>query len=347
MFSKMCMTLACKNMYVTIVHGRANAAYGANSSASVTPGIVCWTKYIPMFAISRFLTQRVMRGSSSPLQYISTATPIRRAMRVIGSSPAARRAGSQQATAAIAQKSRATATNVAGSVGATPTSMLRITRVSANADARPSAIPDMLSRIPWPMTSRKMSCFDEPSAIRTPISAVRCRTTVESTPYRPTPESRTAIPAKIPMRISANLVGASATLTYADIGFMSATGTSGSTDATAAFAAAANSAGSPVRADHPAVRRREPELAVEHIDGLTAVGRQPLMALMLHDADDVHPFRIVAARPHEDPFSNGTLTGKCFRGEQIVDHDVGAGRDIVGVDVKSRPSRMRVRITSK
>ena len=38
----------CRNMYVMIVHGRASAYTGTNINASVTPGIVCCTKYIPI-----------------------------------------------------------------------------------------------------------------------------------------------------------------------------------------------------------------------------------------------------------------------------------------------------------
>ena len=43
-------------------------------------------------------------------------------------------------------------------------------------------MPAMLSRRPWPMISRKMLAAAAPNAMRTPISVVRCRTVVASTP---------------------------------------------------------------------------------------------------------------------------------------------------------------------
>src|ERR1035437_1830141 len=70
MLNRMCVMLPCRNMYVMIDHGRASARTGTNIKLSVTPGIVCWTKYIPTLAISRRCTQRVMSGSCSPAQYI-------------------------------------------------------------------------------------------------------------------------------------------------------------------------------------------------------------------------------------------------------------------------------------
>src|ERR1044071_4873323 len=51
---------------------------------------------------------------------------------VVGSNPAARSAGSHEATTAIKRKRAATEINVTGSVGFTSTSMLASTRVSAN-----------------------------------------------------------------------------------------------------------------------------------------------------------------------------------------------------------------------
>ena len=60
--------------------------------------------------------------------------------------PAARRAGSQQAAAAIARKITTIPTKVIGSVGFTFTSMLVITRVVAMAITRPIPIPIALSQ---------------------------------------------------------------------------------------------------------------------------------------------------------------------------------------------------------
>src|SRR5690348_9133165 len=65
---------------------------------------------------------------------------------LVGSSDAARRAGSQHATTAITRKSSTMLANVIGSVGATPTSMLVITRVSTSAPTTPITSPATLSR---------------------------------------------------------------------------------------------------------------------------------------------------------------------------------------------------------
>ena len=64
--------------------------------------------------------------------------------------------------------------------------------------------------------------------MRTPISAVRWRTMVESTPYKPTAASTSAIAANAPTSASANRVEAYASRTYARIGFMSTIGIRGS-----------------------------------------------------------------------------------------------------------------------
>jgi hypothetical protein len=66
----------------------------------------------------------------------------------VGSRPAARRAGSQDAMAVIAKKTTATAAKVGGSVAVTPTSMLVMARVNPSAAATPTATPTALSRIP-------------------------------------------------------------------------------------------------------------------------------------------------------------------------------------------------------
>src|SRR2546425_8038098 len=59
----------------------------------------------------------------------------------IGSALAARRAGSQQAINATAASKIGTTTNVAGSVGPTPKSIVRRSRVRAQALDNPSAMP--------------------------------------------------------------------------------------------------------------------------------------------------------------------------------------------------------------
>lgn len=87
----------------------------------------------------------------------------------IGSSPAARRAGSHEATATSAMNNSTAVVNVAGSVGWTPTSIPAIARVSTNAARRPVATPTALRRSPCPRTSLKMRAGGAPRAILMPI----------------------------------------------------------------------------------------------------------------------------------------------------------------------------------
>lgn len=96
--------------------------------------------------------------------------------------PAARAAGTQDATTTTRKKRKVITAKVDGSVGLTPTNMVVMTRVRPRDARNPIAIPAALRRSPWPTMSLKMLAGAAPSAIRTPISAVRCRTTVASTP---------------------------------------------------------------------------------------------------------------------------------------------------------------------
>ncbi len=41
MLNPMCIHPACRNMYVTRVHGRSRISAGTNANAFVTPGMVC------------------------------------------------------------------------------------------------------------------------------------------------------------------------------------------------------------------------------------------------------------------------------------------------------------------
>src|SRR5262249_26783608 len=101
---------------------------------------------------------------------------------VSGSTFVARRAGAKQASRATPTSSRGMETNVAGSVALTSKSSAFISLVSAKAPARPSPIPALTSFIPCPRTRRITSPVCAPSAIRTPISCVRCVTDHETTP---------------------------------------------------------------------------------------------------------------------------------------------------------------------
>src|SRR6266508_5441932 len=99
-----------------------------------------------------------------------------------GSTFVARRAGTKQASKATAMSSSAIAANVAGSVALTLKSRFFIVRVNANDETRPSAKPINVSFMPCLTTSFNTSRCDAPSAIRTPISRVRCATAYDINP---------------------------------------------------------------------------------------------------------------------------------------------------------------------
>src|SRR5579885_294236 len=88
----------------------------------------------------------------------------------MGSRCEARNAGIQHAAAAIAKNTATFDRKVAGSVGFTATS---ITRVSPAAATIPRPIPAALKARPCPTMSLKILSGSAPSAILTPISAVR------------------------------------------------------------------------------------------------------------------------------------------------------------------------------
>ncbi len=102
----------------------------------------------------------------------------------MGSMPAARRAGTQQARSATATSRQETLTNVSGSVGLTSKTRA-ITRVRASAATTPMPTPASASRIPCRSTSRSTCCFGAPKATRIPSSFVRLATDSETTPYSP------------------------------------------------------------------------------------------------------------------------------------------------------------------
>src|SRR2546430_897970 len=95
----------------------------------------------------------------------------------IGSTRAARREGSQQASTATAARITGTATKVARSVGETPYNCARSTRAPASAAARPAAVATPIARTPRPTNSRTTSLLRAPSAMRMPTSRVRSATT--------------------------------------------------------------------------------------------------------------------------------------------------------------------------
>src|SRR5262247_511554 len=103
------------------------------------------------------------RGGYAPTVLIIAHHSHRNA--TIGSTFVARRAGIQQASSATSASSKATPTNVNGSVGLTPNNKLVIKRVKANDAARPRAMPSSVSLIPGPMTDLKTSVGLAPSAI--------------------------------------------------------------------------------------------------------------------------------------------------------------------------------------
>src|SRR6185295_11560005 len=91
----------------------------------------------------------------------------------VGSTLAARRAGKTLASSAVATSTRMTAARVSGSVGPTPTRLAASTRVAAAEAPRPRRTPAATGRMARQRTSFSTSRRVAPSAMRTPISAVR------------------------------------------------------------------------------------------------------------------------------------------------------------------------------
>src|SRR5205823_4337020 len=65
-------------------------------------------------------------------------------------------------------------------------------RVETNAAATPIATPTSTTFVPSDTTWRRTTLVVAPSAMRTPISRVRCATTYDRTPYSPTAPRRSA-----------------------------------------------------------------------------------------------------------------------------------------------------------
>src|SRR5207245_2523816 len=84
----------------------------------------------------------------------------------MGSTRAARRAGNQPASRATALNNAIATTYATGSVGATPNSSPRSTRVSTSAAMKPSANPIMAKRSGPPTTNRCTAAGSAPSAMR-------------------------------------------------------------------------------------------------------------------------------------------------------------------------------------
>src|SRR5262249_42248274 len=112
-----------------------------------------------------------------PLAYArGTVTDYSHRRAIIGSTFAARRAGIQQATSATESNSAPIKANVSGALALTPKSSVVIRRVKPKAATSPAPTPLSASLIPCPTTSLNTSPICAPSAIRTPISCVRCAT---------------------------------------------------------------------------------------------------------------------------------------------------------------------------
>src|SRR5262245_15870197 len=99
-----------------------------------------------------------------------------------GSTLVARRAGTSDAINATSNKTKGTKMKVARSVGVTWNSKLDITRVIAYAPTNPTTVPTTTSDIAYLNTSFNTSPTCAPSAIRIPISRVRCVTAYAVTP---------------------------------------------------------------------------------------------------------------------------------------------------------------------
>src|SRR6185369_17433737 len=99
-----------------------------------------------------------------------------------GSTRVARRAGTKHAIKTTRNNPTDTATNVTASVAVTSKSNVEINLVNANDATSPATTPATPSTIPLLTTSLSTSKRCAPSAIRTPISCVRCKTEYDITP---------------------------------------------------------------------------------------------------------------------------------------------------------------------
>src|ERR1700679_2846960 len=109
----------------------------------------------------------------------------------IGSTRIARRAGTQHAASVTTRTRIETPANVSGSVALTSNNRLDMNRVSASDAATPIAMPTTANLSAWAKTSRITCPRSAPSAMRIPISCVRCATLYEITPYIPTSANST------------------------------------------------------------------------------------------------------------------------------------------------------------
>ena len=85
-------------------------------------------------------------------------------------------------TSVIPASTADTATEVVGAIGPTPNRNADITRVSMSAMPIPLAMPMVVNHSPWRKDSFLTSPSWAPSAIRTPISRVRCAAAQATTP---------------------------------------------------------------------------------------------------------------------------------------------------------------------
>src|SRR6185369_7096078 len=99
-----------------------------------------------------------------------------------GSTPAARRAGSQLATAAIPRMITLTPISTGGSSGCTPNRSAPSQRPRSTAAARPRTRPASATVVPWRRTAASTLRRSAPRARRRPISCVRRVTSLASTP---------------------------------------------------------------------------------------------------------------------------------------------------------------------
>src|SRR5262252_5510552 len=115
----------------------------------------------------------------------------------IGSTRAARPAGTSAATIAVTSSAAAAPANAVTSVAATPNNRLAIALLTASAATSPHptaiALVAMVSRT----TIASMALALAPSAMRIPISRVRCVTLYAVTPYTPIVDSNQAIAANV------------------------------------------------------------------------------------------------------------------------------------------------------
>ena len=233
-------------------------------------------------------------------------------------------------------KSTMIAAKVAGSVALTPTSSVAMTRVMRQRADQTGRNADRAQRNPSPTTSCRMLERGAPNTIRMPISAVRWRTIVDSTPYRADAARITATTAKMPISVAVKRIGAIALSTNVVIGLnlgerrariQLRDGSAHRGDDLVRIAA---------RAHRPATAAAVAEVAVDDEHRFGSRRRQRRVALMRDDADHLVPLGLRRGDAQQQPLPDGRFAAERQRRQALVDDDLAGHVGLLIDDVVRR-----------